>query len=54
MKKRLIFEVEEGNTNCLDCPIYQGCQRNESLDNIPCDMYNLSTIKFIEINEEDS
>lgn len=47
MKKRLIFEVEEGDTNCLTCSLYQGCGRNDDLCNIPCDKYDLSTLKFL-------
>ena len=51
MKKKLIFEVEEGYTTCRTCPISEYCQENETLVNIPCGNYDLSTLKFI--GEED-
>lgn len=52
MKKRLIFEVEEGNTTyCEKCPFWvvdedeAACgDRNGTFD---CTRYKLSTLKFI-------
>lgn len=51
MKKRLIFEVEEGNTKCDKCPFRAISEnddmcgdRNETFD---CCKYDLSTLKFI-------
>lgn len=48
MKKRLVFEVEEGGTACECCPFYRvGCNCvNKSF--IDCGKYNLSTLKLIE------
>lgn len=54
MKKKLVFEVEEGNTNCLSCAISSYCITKETLDNIPCDKYDLSTLKYIGEDEKDS
>lgn len=53
MKKRLIFEVEEGKTpGCDGCPfntIYK--ERSAcgilNIEDIDCDEYNLTTLKFI-------
>lgn len=60
MKKRLIFEVEEGITHCDKCPfgvetgmvyyrILYSC--GNAADYFDCNSYDLSTLKFI---EEDS
>lgn len=43
MKKRLIFEVEEGKTDCRKCPEEVRCDKQL----IDCGKYDLSTIKFI-------
>lgn len=49
MKKKLIFEVEEGNTWCIQCPFYiAGNCENKKID---CEKNDLSTLKFI--GEED-
>ena len=56
MKKRLIFEVEEGLTNCRACPFWE-FENNDSICNTEdrlCDRLNLSTIEFIKENEENS
>lgn len=51
MKKRLIFEVEEGNTHCNDCPISLYCKVRDRLDNIPCSRYDLTTLRYIGVDE---
>lgn len=54
MKKRLIFEVEEGDTRCGICPVSAYCKISRNLDNVPCDRYDLSTLKYIGVHEENS
>lgn len=58
MKKRLIFEVEEGFTECgPDCPFYligyHDCEYYKRKNFFDCDEFNLSTLKLIE-NEENT
>ena len=56
MKKRLIFEVEEGVCHCDKCPfgvkigmIYNRIQYSckDTTDHFYCNRYDLSTLKFI-------
>lgn len=47
MKKRLIFEVEEGQTQCSSCPFNLGRNCGNRRCIIDCEAYDLSTIKFI-------
>ena len=49
--KKFIIEVEEGQSNCMDCPLYvkrRGCIRFASID---CDKYDYSTMKITEDNQ---
>lgn len=56
--KRLIFEVEEGLTICVNCPfslrdeIHTSCGDRGSIFN--CGKYDISTLKFIGEHEKDS
>lgn len=43
MKKRLIFEVETGKTDCSKCPEDARCD----MQLIDCCKYDLATLKFI-------
>lgn len=62
MKKRLIFEVEEGVCHCAKCPfgvvnvIYNLPQYScaSSIDHLSCKKYDLATLKFIGEDEKDS
>ena len=49
MKKKLIFEVEEGVTNCSLCPEEVRCDKQL----IDCTKYDLSTLKFIGEEDDD-
>ncbi len=49
--KKFIIEVEEGQSNCKDCPLYvgsRGCIRFASID---CNKYDYSTMKITEYNQ---
>lgn len=59
MKKRLIFEVEEGDTSCNDkCPFFTLTDFGEVCGNkndvFDCCDYDISTLKFIGEYEENS
>jgi hypothetical protein len=51
-KKRIVFEVDETQTNCCEC-VFGGtcpyaCAFSEKLD---CAKYNLGTLRLIEIKD---
>ena len=58
--KKFLIEVEEGETECCDCPygknIITGCISCNAgsiiHEKIYCDYYNLATMKIIEMEEE--
>lgn len=45
--KKIIIEVEEGQTRCLECP-YSIC-RDAFID---CEKYNLSTMRILKIENQ--
>lgn len=58
MKKRLIFEIEEGNTECCNCP-FRAISENDDMcgdknETFDCCKYDLSTLKLKFIEEESS
>lgn len=58
--KKFIIEVEEGETECLECPFairtlggstvdcFMGCK------DVGCEKYNLATMKILELEEENN
>lgn len=51
--KKFIIEVEEEKTGCSECPFdYMKCVR-ESLDDLDCCEYDLTTMKIKEYEDKD-
>ena len=55
--KKFIIEVEEGNTECSECPFRQNDKMCEefgwcSEKEFNCDKYNLATMKIKEMEEQ--
>lgn len=48
--KKLIIEVEEGNTKCENCPFNGGCSI-DIINRFGCTEYNLATMKIKEYEE---
>lgn len=50
MKAQLIFEIEEGNTLCNECPFNmfnkEEVSCTELTKGLNCEKYNLATLKF--------
>lgn len=50
--KKFIIEVEEGRSECDECPFdFRRCAR-EGLDEIDCSVINLATMKIKEYDKE--
>ena len=55
MKKRLVFEVEYGHTDCNDCPLFgTNLCADYQEEKLNCNLYNMLTLKFIGEYEEDT
>ena len=55
--KEFIIKVEEGSTNCINCPFENGslltirCIKPEKLDFLNCSVVDLTTIRIKELEE---
>lgn len=47
--KRRVFEVQEGKTECYQCPFNIKCRESSLADTVKCDYYNLATLKEMTI-----
>lgn len=51
-KKRIVFEVDETQTNCCECVFGGTCPYACAfLEKLDCAKYNLATLKLIEIKD---
>lgn len=50
MKKKLIFEVESGSTDCENCPYYAARECHNHV--IDCHIYDLNTLNLLNVKDD--